>query len=169
MSVDSETAGTRIVRPLRRLNLNALRTFATAETLDLAETIRLLLSYGTFKWQAGWRSDLGEDAHSVKLLSGGVDAIKALSDREQLPWDMMAAQLLAFATETWTAGWRKQNPGPLGPRGVDKYAADRARAATSGTVSAQAAPFDQARFAQYRAQYSGMKVLPAQTPLPRKA
>ena|SRR5882757_8465593 len=165
MSVVNESGAQRLPRALRSVDLGALRTIAGAENLELADMVRLLLSYGTFKWRSSWRGTLGADSHSVKLLPGGIDAVKELADAEELTWELMACQLLAFAVETWEPGWRKDSPGRLGRDGVDKYRVERSQASQDRS---QPAPFDHARFAQLRGQYAGMKQLPAQTPLPRR-
>lgn len=165
MSVVNESGAQRLPRALRSVDLGALRTIASAENLELAEMTRLLLSYGTFKWRSGWRGTLGADTHSVKLLPGGIDAVKELADVEQLSWDVAACQILAFAVETWEPGWRKDDPGRLGRDGVDKHRVARSQASLERS---QPEPFDHAKFAQLRAQYAGMKALPAQTPLPRR-
>lgn len=128
----------RIPRQLRSIRMDEIQRIADSEGLTVTDQVRLMLSYATFKWRSGWRGDLGVDTHSIKLYSAGVDAVKTVADAEKLAWDAMAAQLMAFAVAEWIPGWRKDNPGDLGPAGISKH----------GPPKVKAGHFDHARFGE---------------------
>lgn len=110
---------TRVARKLRNINRQAIDELAASENLSTTEMTRLLLSYGTYKWSSTNRHwAVLDDTLSIKLLPAGIDAIKTLADQEAITWDAMASQLLAFATATWPAGWRKDQPGTPSTTGI---------------------------------------------------
>jgi len=108
----------RVPRSLRNLDLPQVEAIATAEGVNVPDALRMLLSFGTYRWRSGWRGPLGDGTHSVKLLPGGVEAIKTLGAVEKLAWDVMAAQVVAFAVDNWETGWRRESPGKMGRSGV---------------------------------------------------
>lgn len=119
----------RVTRPLRNLDLEAIDAIGTAEGLSRADMIRLLLSYGTYTWVRPESTLVtGTGTHSVKLLPEGVDAVKTLAERESLPWDVMAAEVIAYAVTTWKTRWRKDAPGLPSPQGVHKRVASTPKA-----------------------------------------